>query len=100
MSPLFSSSALLPIIALFAATTVRGHGYIGNIVADGTKYDGPAPVDQAGALNEKTPIRQIASEQPVTDVTSNFIACGSSTSAPASELAKVSSGSVLKAQVR
>jgi hypothetical protein len=100
MSPLFSHSAWFPIIALFAATTVRGHGYVGNIVADGTRYDGPAPVDQAGVLNEKTPIRQIASEEPITDVTSNLIACGSSTSVPASEVAKVSSGSVLKAQVR
>ena len=99
MSPPFSSSILFPIIALFAATTVRGHGYVGNIVANGNKYNGPAPVDQAGTLSIKTPIRQIASEQPVTDVNSTPIACGSSTSVPASEVATVSSGSKLNVQV-
>lgn len=96
-----SYATLLPTIffSLFAATSVNGHGYVGFISVNGAKYEGPAPVDQAGTLSIKSPIRQITSEEPVVDVTLKSIACGLNPLAPASEVATASAGSTLKVQV-
>jgi hypothetical protein len=94
-------AALLPAIALLA-TNVAAHGYVQSIVVNGTNLTGPKPVNQAAAQKLQTPIRQIASEQPVVlnsqGVTSPLLACGASNNAPATELVSIAAGSPLTIQ--
>ena len=97
------AAAFLPTIA-FLATNVAAHGYVQSILVSGKNMTGPKPVDQASVQKLQTPIRQIASEQPIVldsqGVTSGLLACGASGNVPASELASVAAGSSLMVQVR
>ena len=97
----FGCAALLPAIA-FLARNVAAHGYVQSLVIDGKNLTGPKPVDQASTQKLPSPIRQIASEQPVVldsqGVTSPLLACGASNNAPATELASIAAGSSLTIQ--
>ena len=94
------AAALLPLLALFA-TTVNAHGNVDSFTDAGKKYSGPRPVDQAGVVTSQSAIRQIASEGPVLPESWNgpMIACGQSSSAPATVMASVAAGSTLSVQV-
>jgi hypothetical protein len=95
--------AFLPAIA-FLAGNVAAHGYVQSLLIDGKNITGPKPVDEASTQKLPTPIRQIASEQPIVldsqGVTSGLLACGASSNVPASELASIAAGSSLMVQVR
>lgn len=104
MAPSFlGCAAFLPIIALFLSTKVAAHGYVQSIVVNGKNITGPKPVDEASVENLQTPIRQIASEQPIvldsSGVTSPLLACGAGTNVPAAQLVSIAAGTSLSVQV-
>ena len=80
------------------ATGVNAHGWVGNIIANDKQYVSPIPASRSAAASG--PIRQVTSEQPVTDITSPLLACGGVATATAPELASAAAGSDISIQVR
>lgn len=101
---MFSANSFVGCAAFLAlfASNVDAHGSVSYILNNGVKYGGPQPLDQAGTV-ATGPIRQIFSEQPVTEdlwtANSSRLACDQATNIGAPKLATVAAGSVISAQV-
>jgi len=72
----FVTSTLFVALAATIVPVVHGHGWIQSIVVDGKTYLGKTPfqLEQSGVTS--SPIRQIESNGPVTDMSSSDLTCG------------------------
>jgi hypothetical protein len=70
ISTVFFLSALVPLVA--------AHGWVMRVALDDVIYAGPDPTNGNPASTAASPIRQIASNGPITDLTSADLACGNS----------------------
>jgi hypothetical protein len=94
---MLAATSFIAVVTLLS-TSVSAHGWVGNIIANDKLFVGPEPAYREAA--PASPIRQIASEQPVTNINSTLLACGGNATVYASELAPATAGSSVSIQVR
>jgi hypothetical protein len=60
-------------LSSFLVGSVFGHGYVQQMIIGGKTYNGPSPF---GKIKSASPIRQITSTNPVTNLNSGDLTCG------------------------